>query len=197
MKTAVVGAAPQGLMAIGYKRPGERSRDDAVLDVIQALLSGRAGILQGELVAKGIAQLAVAQAAFPAGREPNLFVFLLALAPGHTLDDVQNVLNGVLGQLQNRQVNAGDLARAKAQIRVGALRRIEKNADLAALLPAYYAGYGDWRSLFRELDDSSKVTAEAVERAAIKYFTPVNRTVVYLAAESRGEMMPGRTGGQQ
>jgi predicted Zn-dependent peptidase len=197
MKSAVVGASPQGLMAIGYKRPGDRSRDDAALDVIQTLLSGRTGMLQGELVGRGIAQIATAQAAFPAGREPSLFLFLLAPAPGHTLDDVQNVLNGVLGQLQNRQVNEEALARAKAQIRVSALRRIEKNADLAALLPAYYAEYGDWRSLFRELDDSSKVTAEAVQRAAIKYFTPVNRTVVYLAAESRGETLPGRTGGQQ
>jgi predicted Zn-dependent peptidase len=89
------------------------------------------------------------------------------------------------------------LARAKAQIRVGALQRLANNADLAALLPAYYAGYGDWRSLFRDLDDSSKVTAEAVERVAIKYFTPENRTVVYLATESRGEALPGRTGGQQ
>jgi len=197
MKTAVVGASPQGLMAIGYKRPSQRSRDDVVLDVIQTLLSGRAGILQGELMEKGIAQTAAAQATFPAGREPNLFLFLLAPAPGHTLDDVQKVLNGILGQLQNGQVNAAALARAKAQIRVSALRRLENNADLAALLPAYYAGYGDWRRLFRELDDSSKVTADAVERAAIKYFTPMNRTVVYLATEGRGETLPGRTGGQQ
>jgi predicted Zn-dependent peptidase len=196
-KSAVVGASPQGLMAIGYKRPDERSRDDAVLGVIQTLLAGRTGILQGELVEKGIAQVATARATFPAGREPNLFLFLLSPAPGHTLDDVQKALNGILGQLQTRQVNAETLARAKAQIRVGALRRLENNADLAGLLPAYYAEYGDWRSLFRDLDDSSKVTAEAVERVAIKYFTPVNRTVVYVATESRGEALPGRTGGQQ
>jgi predicted Zn-dependent peptidase len=184
-------------MAIGYKRPDERSGDDAVLDVVEALLSGRTGFLQIELVEKGIAQVATAQATFPAGREPNLFLFLLAPAPGHTLDDVQKVFNGVLGQLQTRLVTAETLARAKAQIRVGALRRLENNQDLAALLPAYYAGYGDWRSLFRELDDSSKVTVEAVQQVALKYFTLVHRTVVYLAAENRGEALPGRTGGQQ
>jgi predicted Zn-dependent peptidase len=196
-KSAVVGVSPLGLMAIGYKRPDERNRDDAVLGVIQTLLSGRTGVLQAELVEKGIAQAATARATFPAGGAPNLFLFLLAPAPGHTLDDVQKALSEVLVQLQNRPVNAEALARAKAQIRVGALRRLESNPDLAALLPAYYAGYGDWRSLFRELEDSSKVTAEAVERAAIKYFTPGNRTVVYLAAESRGEALPDRTGGQQ
>ena len=196
-KSAVVGASPQGLMAIGYKRPDERSREDAVLDVIQTLLAGRTGFLQGELVEKGIAQVATARATFPAGRDPNLFLFLLSPAPGHTLDDAQKALNGLLGQLQSRQVSAEILARAKAQIRVGALRRLANNADLAGLLPAYYAGYGDWRRLFRELDDSSKVTAEAVQQVAAKYFTPANRTVVYLATESRGESLPGRTGGQQ
>ncbi len=195
-KSAVVGASPQGLMAIGYKRPDERSRDDAALDVIQTLLSGRTGIMQGELVEKGIAQVATARATFPAGRDPNLFLFLLAPAPGHTLDDVQKALNGVLGQLQTRELSADALARAKAQIRVNALRRLQSNADLAALLPAYYAEYGDWRSLFRELDNSSKVTAGAVERAALRYFTPANRTVVYLAPDARGEALPGRTGGQ-
>jgi predicted Zn-dependent peptidase len=195
-KSAVVGASPQGLMAIGYKRPDEHSRDDAALDVIQTLLSGRTGIMQGELVEKGIAQVATARATFPAGRDPNLFLFLLAPAPGHTLDDVQKALNGVLGQLQTRELSADALVRAKAQIRVSALRRLQSNADLAALLPAYYAEYGDWRSLFKELDNSSKVTAGAVERAALKYFTPANRTVVYLAPDARGEVLPGRTGGQ-
>jgi predicted Zn-dependent peptidase len=51
--------------------------------------------------------------------------------------------------------------------------------------------------LFRELDGFSKVTAEAVERAALKYFTPMNRTMVYLVTDSRGEGLPGRIGGQQ
>lgn len=197
MKSALVGTSPQGLMAIGYKRPGERSPDDVVLDVLQALLSGRAGLLQRELVDKGIAQAAVALATFPAGREPNLFLFLLTPAPGHTLDDVQSALNGLLGQLQNRQVSAEALARAKAQIRADSLRRLENYADLAALLPAYYAGYGDWRSLFRELDRASKVTAETVQQAAIRYFTPLNRTTAYLATETRAGALSDTTGGQQ
>jgi predicted Zn-dependent peptidase len=196
-KTAIVGASPQAMLAIGYKRPDERSGDDAVLDVMQALLSGRMGMLQGEMVEKGMAQVATTRAAFPPGRDPNLFLFLLSPAPGRTLDDVQKVLNIVLGQLQTTEVTAEVLARAKAQIRAGALRRLENNADLAALLPAYYAGYGDWRALFHDLDDSSKVTAEAVQRAAIKYFMPSNRTAVYVMPEDHSEAPPARSGGRQ
>jgi len=195
-KTAVVGASPQGLMAIGYKRPDNRNRDDLVFDVIQTVLSGRDGILQTELVGKGIAQVASAVATFPAGRAPNLFLFLASPAAGHTLDEVQKGLNAILAQMQTRQLSAESLQRAKSHIRMNALRRLANNAEMAALLPTYYAEYGDWRQLFRELDDAGKVTAEAVENAALKYFGTASRTTVYLVQDIRTEAT-GIPGGQQ
>ena len=41
--------------------------------------------------------------------------------------------------------------------------------------------YGDWRKLFTSIDDINKVTAEDVQRVARQYFTPANRTTVWLA----------------
>jgi predicted Zn-dependent peptidase len=193
MKTAALGADVQPLIAIGYKRPDEYSRDDAALDLIQILLSGRTGILQGELVEKGIAQTAVARATFPAGREPNLFLFLMSPAPGHTLDDLQKGLDEVLAQLQNRLVTQQALGRVKAQFLAAARRRLANNADLAGLLPAYYAAYGDWRRLFQSLEATNKVTPEAMQQAAIRCFTLANRTIVYAAAGMRNEALPARS----
>jgi predicted Zn-dependent peptidase len=197
MKTAVVGASPQGLMAIGYKRPNGHGGDDAVLDVIHILLSGRAGALQSELVEKGIAQVATTNASFPGEREPNLFLFLISPGAGHTLDETQRALNTVIGLLQTSLVKPEAMERAKAQIRMNAMRRIESNEDLAGILSTYIGETGDWRNLFRDLDASSKVTAEIVQRVAARYFTTTNRTVAYLATEGRSDALPGRTGGQQ
>jgi hypothetical protein len=50
--------------------------------------------------------------------------------------------------------------------------------------------------LFRELDDAGKVTAEAVENAALKYFGTASRTTVYLVQDIRTEAT-GIPGGQQ
>jgi predicted Zn-dependent peptidase len=36
---------------------------------------------------------------------------------------------------------------------------------------------GDWRNLFKQLDDIEKVTADDIQLVAQKYFTVENRTV--------------------
>jgi len=180
-KTAVVGGASQPLVLIGYKRPDQLHRDDIVLDVIQLILSnGRTGLLYRELTQdKGIAQAQV-QSTYPGGRYPNLFLFLLAPQGSHTLEESQKALEDLLARFESKPVDGETLARVKLQARAGVVRRLDSNADLAALLPNYYASYGDWRKLFTALDDLAKITAEDVQRAAAKYFVAVNRTVVYM-----------------
>jgi predicted Zn-dependent peptidase len=57
---------------------------------------------------------------------------------------------------------------------------LDGNSGLASQLASYHAGYGDWRQLFRWLDEINAVKAEDVQRVAKEYFTPQNRTVGYL-----------------
>jgi len=180
-KTAFVGGGSQPLVLIGYKRPDQLHRDDIVLDVIQLILAnGRTGLLYRELTQdKGVAQAQV-QSTFPGGRYPNLFVFLLAPQGSHTLEESQKALEDLLARFESKPVDAETLARVKLQARAGIVRRLDNNGGLAALLPNYYASYGDWRKLFTALDDLGKITVEDVQRVAAKYFVPMNRTVVYM-----------------
>jgi predicted Zn-dependent peptidase len=186
-------------MMIGYKRPDQTHRDDVVFDILQTILSGgRTGLLQKELVQeKAVAQVAAAQATFPAGRFPCLFLFVLSPKQGHTLEESRKALDELLIRFEAKPVDAVTLARAKAQARVAALRRLGSNPELAAILPAYYAGYGDWRQLFSELDELDKVKAEDVQRVALRYFNPVNRTMAYTPQQGRPDTVQDGVGGPQ
>jgi predicted Zn-dependent peptidase len=169
------------LMAIGYKRPSQRDKDNLVFDLIEILLSqGRTGLLYGELVRdKRLAQQAVAIAAAPDGHYPNMFVFLLMPAPGRTVEENQRAIEDLLGRLKTAPLDAQLLARAKAQGRANLIRRMVGNRDLAAMLASESATYGDWRGLFTSMDDLNRVKPEDVQRVANRYFVATGRTMVY------------------
>jgi predicted Zn-dependent peptidase len=180
-KTALVDSPSQPLLIIGYKRPDQYDKDDPVFDIVSEILSGgRTGLMYRELVRdKKLALAAEAEATFPDGRYPNLFLFFLAPALGHTVEENQKALEELLERFKAQKVDAETLARVKTKTRAGVLRRLDNNAGLAALLAANYAAYGDWRKLFTSLDDLDHVTADDVQRVARQYFTTASRTVAY------------------
>jgi predicted Zn-dependent peptidase len=151
--------------------------------VSEILSGGRTGLMYRELVRdKKLALAAEAEATFPDGRYPNLFLFFLAPALGHTVEENQKALEELLERFKAQKVDPETLARVKTKTRAGVLRRLDNNAGLAALLAANYAAYGDWRKLFTSLDELDRVTADDVQRVARQYFTTASRTVAYTAA---------------
>jgi predicted Zn-dependent peptidase len=179
--TVTVESQSQPLALIGYKRPDQYDKDDPVFDVIAMILSsGRTSMLYKDLVQeKRLALGAQAIPTFPDGRFTNLFVFFLAPAQGHTIEENQRELDAVLARFEAKPVDAETLARVKTKVRALAIAQLDSNAGLAALLTKYYANYGDWRKLFTAIDDIDKVKAEDVQRVAVKYFDRKNRTVAY------------------
>jgi len=194
-KSAQVESPSQPLMFVGYKRPDTLSKDDSVFDVISGVLSsGRTGLLYKELVRdKQIAVAAEAEDTFPGGKYPNLFVFFLAPAMGHTTEENQKAFYDVLDRFKGEKVDGPTLARVKTKTRAEVIRRLASNAGLANLLTTYYAIYGDWRKLFTSIDELDRVTADDVQRVARQYFVPEKRTVSYLVApkqEPAGDKQP-------
>ena len=188
-KTAIVDSPTQPVLVIGYKRPNQYDPDDEVFDVIQMILSsGRTGLLYKQLVEQKVLALeAEAEATFPDGKYPSLFVIFLVPSRGHTVDENQRALDELLVQFESKKVDEETLNRVKTKVRAGLIRRLGSNAGLASLLTTYYGAYGDWRKLFTELDDLNKVTAEDVQRVALRYFNPTSRTVAYMVIPASAE----------
>jgi predicted Zn-dependent peptidase len=180
-RTVVVESAANPILAVAYKRPDQNDRDDAVFDAIQLMLGhGRGALLTARLVEeKHVAAAAQAIATFPDGKGPNLFIFLLTPAPGHTVDENRQELEDAIQRFKGTAIDAQALERAKALGRAGLLRIMSGNSEMATLLALHYANYGDWRKLFTNLDELDKVTADQVGRVANRYFVATGRTTAY------------------
>jgi predicted Zn-dependent peptidase len=178
-KRAEVESASQPIEVIGYKRPSQYDKDDLVFDVIASILSGgRTGLLYKDLVNdKQIALGAGAEATYPGGKYPNLFLFYFFPALGKTIAENEKAFYAILNSLKAKPVDNVTLQRVKTKTRAGLIRSLDSNSGLASLLANSYANYGDWRKPFTELDEIDKVTAADVQRVVTQYFTDANRTV--------------------
>jgi predicted Zn-dependent peptidase len=180
-RTSVLEMMGQTFAAIGYKRPSYFDKDDAVLDVIQDLLTlGNSGLLYRGLVQERRLAIGVrAGSTFPDGRYPSVFLFVLVPAPGHTVEENQKALDEVLYGLKTQKVGEEALNRAKSHIRSISYHRLESNAGMAEMLALYMMAFGDWKPLFSLIEDVGKVTEDDVMRVAQKYFVAAGRSTVY------------------
>jgi predicted Zn-dependent peptidase len=177
--TITVDAQPMLMML--YKRPDQRHKDDPVFDVISSILSsGRTGWLYRDLVQeKRIALGVQAYATFPGGKYANGVLFLGAPNAGHTLQELEKGIEASIERLKREPVDAQTLERVKTKIRASLIRQLDSNSGLAEQLPQYETMYGDWRMMFKGLQDIEKVSAADVQRVAKQYLVPEQRTVVY------------------
>jgi predicted Zn-dependent peptidase len=171
----------QPFMAIAYKRPNQNDKDDPVFDVLGDILAGdRTGLLYTDLVRdKKIALGAFADATFPGGKYPNLFLFFLVPNRGHTVEENEKSCYQIIEHLKTEKVNDATLNRIKTKVRASLIRRMDSNSGMAQELTFYHVNYGDWRKMFTGIDDIAKVTADDVQRVAREYLIPETRTVAY------------------
>jgi predicted Zn-dependent peptidase len=184
-----IDANAQPLELIGYKRPDQLSKDDAVFDVMSEILSGgRTGTIYKDLVRdKQLALAAGSIGSYPSGKYPNLFVLYVVPNMGKSMDECEKELLRVADELKTQKVDETTLKRVKTKVRAALIRQLDSNAGLAAQLNFYYVAYGDWQKLFTQLDEYDKITADDVMRVARQYLTPETRTVARLVSkESEG-----------
>jgi predicted Zn-dependent peptidase len=169
----------QPFVLIGYHKPDVLHPDNAVFEAITDIVGmGRTSRLYKSLVKeKQIAMYASGFQGLPGDKYPGLFLFYAVPARGHTNEENEQAIYEQINRLRDEPVTEAELAKAKTRARASLIRQLDSNSGLAGQLTYYEVMTGDWRNLFRQLEQIDKVTADDVQRVARTYFTTKNKTV--------------------
>jgi predicted Zn-dependent peptidase len=184
-RTVVIHDPSQPLYVEGYHRGDYRDPDDPVYDVLADLLSkGRTSRLYRSLVRDKRIAIAAQGGSFPGNKYPSLFFFFAAPSQGHTAQEMAGPIHEEIEKLKTQDVTDEELESIKTRTKADLIRGLGNDQGLAFQLGEYQALYGDWRELFRQIDEIDKVTKADIRRVANKTFREENRTVGTMETEA-------------
>ena len=185
LRTVLIHDASQPIYVEGYHRPNFHDPDDPVYDVLADLLSkGRTSRLYRSLVRDKRIAIAAQGGSFPGNKYPNLFFFFAAPSQGHTADEMAGPIHQEIEKLKTQDVSDEELQSIKVRAKADLIRGLGNDQGLALQLGEYQALYGDWRELFRQIDQIDKVTKADIRRVANKTFREENRTVAEIETDT-------------
>ena len=178
-RTVILREASQPVFLEGYHKPGARDKDNAVYEAMQDLMSnGRTSRLYRSLVRdKKIAAFSGGFNGFPGAKYPNMFVFFAISTPGHTPDETRDAIHAEIERVKSEDITDEELRMIKTRAKAELLRRLGDNQGLAFQLGSFQSLYGDWRELFRQVDQIERVSMTDIRRVAQATFVDSNRTV--------------------
>lgn len=164
----------QYLMASYHVPPGSHE-DFAAIDILAHVLGNSpSGRLYKALVETNKASRV---GAFPFQlKEPGVLLLYAEVRAEDSLTEAREALVRTIDELATNPVTAEEVERARAAL----IKNIEltfNNSERIALDLSEWAAMGDWRLFFIHRDRLKQVQPEAVQRAALAYLKPTNRTI--------------------
>lgn len=187
-RVAVFGQA-QPLLMIGYHRPAETDPQAPAFDAMADYLGqGRTSLLY-ERLAKTlkIATQVWAIPSFPGDKYPSLFVIYVMPSKGISPDSCETEVYAQIDRLMREPIPADKLQAVKTRAESHLVGALSDRSDLGRQLAENQALYGDWRELFKNLEQIDAVTASDIQRLAGEYLVRENRTVAYMQTEKAGK----------
>ncbi|HET9285639.1 MAG TPA: insulinase family protein, partial [Candidatus Angelobacter sp.] len=127
----------------------------------------------------------------------TLFYFFAVPTQGHTAEELAKPIHDEIERLKTQDVSDEELESIKTRAKADLIRGLGNNQGLAQQLGEYQGIYGDWRELFRQIDEIDKVTKADIRRVANKTFSETNRTVSVIDTETAKPPMPAPSKGEQ
>ena len=106
-------------------------------------------------------------------------------------------LSKEIEKLKTQDVTDEELQSIKTRAKADLIRGLGNDQGLAAQLGEYQALYGDWRELFRQIEQIEKVTKADIRRVANKTFREENRTVATMETETPKSTPAAASKGEQ
>lgn len=172
-------------LVIGYHVPAFSDTDveRAGLDVLSQLVFSESSPLFQSLV------INKQQVEFISGgtedhRDPYLFTVVTRIKDPKNIDSVRDEIYAAIENTKSTPVDARKLEEIKSHIRYGFAMQLNKPDNVAVTVASFVALTGNYESMNKVYALYEKVSADEIMRAARKYFTKENRTVVILEHEA-------------
>ena len=163
------------LVAHLYHVPAGYHEDFPAIDLLAWVLGDEpSGRLYGTLVDPGLAASTSAQAG--QNREPGTLTTLAVLRDDGSEQEVAAAMAATIQDVLTSPVTGEEVERAR-QARLASMERLFNDSRAIALQLSEWGAMGDWRLFFVHRDRLREVTAEDVQRVAVSYLKPSNRTV--------------------
>ncbi|HLU77460.1 MAG TPA: pitrilysin family protein [Burkholderiales bacterium] len=180
-----------------YHIPAGSHPDYVPVDLLTEVLTAKpTGRLHKALVETG-------QATFAYGynrqlRDAASAYFGASVRLDGSLDQARQTLLRVLEGIADEPITDEEVERARIKLQ-NDVEMLLTNTRGVALTLSEFAAMGDWRLLFWYRDQLAKVTREDVQRVALAYLRPANRTVglFYPTDDPQRVAIPGRPDPQQ
>ncbi|MBL9007241.1 MAG: insulinase family protein [Myxococcales bacterium] len=196
-RSVTMRAKAQPLYAEVYHRPDYHHPDNAVYNAIADLMSsGPTSRLYRSLVRdQKLAAAAQGAPTFPGSKYPSLFLFFAIPTPGHSAPELRAAIHREIERLKNEPVSDEELKMVKTRAKVNLLRSLENNQGLAIAFAKAQQRYGDWRQVFRNVEEIERVSKEDIRRVASQVFVDSNRTAAWI--ESTAPSKPAAPAAQK
>ena len=163
------------LVLVAYKVPGSLHQDRDALEFANAILSSAPhGRLHKQLVETG--KLVQVFAGTLGKVDAGMLYIGAAVKKGASVEAARDAILTALDDFKQAPPTAEEIARVKRD-EDNSFEKMLNNHESLGISISEYIALGDWRYLFKERDDNSKVSAEQVNQAVKRYLVRDNRTV--------------------
>ncbi|APR99982.1 M16 family metallopeptidase [Pajaroellobacter abortibovis] len=168
---------------MGYRGPALGDADHAALVMFNELLfGGRASRIHRLLVTQQALASEVRGWVSPFVH-PGLYEIGVHVHPGHTIAEVQPILDAELDRIRNELVSEDELIRAKTHLELAILQSLETASGKAEQIGFYETTLSEPAGIFRRLEMYKRLTAAELRNAARRYLNESQRTVIHVYPE--------------
>ena len=159
--------------------------DEAALDVLAQLLSGKTGRLYKRLVTKEEAAIGEPSAQHSSRKYAGYVEIEATVKEGHTPEQVEQMILEEVEKLREGEISDHELQKVKNQVLAFSVQRLRSNIGLMFQLAIYDLWY-DWSYMNEAPERMLQVTVDDVHRMVKSYLDPKTRTVAIYRTKPGG-----------
>ncbi|MCK5357974.1 MAG: insulinase family protein, partial [Elusimicrobiales bacterium] len=172
----------QPMLRMGFHNEGFDSADMPALIVLSEVLSGgKTGRFYKTIVeGRKIALYAGSHHSLAGNRYPSLFFIAAAPKNPHTSEAVEDAIMEEIEKVKKEAPTKWEMNRIINNYEASLIKQLESNSGMAESLSSNQQILDNWKTDWIVLEKIKKLKPEDISKAAQKYLTKENKTIVFL-----------------